>query len=83
MLARKRCRLGLDERAEIGIFGDPGVAPQHAEIEETPGGFVWHQLDAQKPSRLNGKQVAAATAQPLRDGDRIELGRTVLVFRHR
>ena len=83
LLARKRCRLGLDERAEIGIFGDPGVARQHAEIEQTPGGFVWHQLDAQKPSRLNGKPVVAATAQPLRDGDRIELGRTVLVFRQR
>ena len=39
LLAHRRCRLGLDERAEVGIFGDPGVARQHAEIEATSRGL--------------------------------------------
>jgi hypothetical protein len=81
LLAHKRCRLGLDERAEIGIFGDPGIARQHAEIEATPQGYLFRHLAAQRPSRLNGKPVTGT--EPLHDGDRLELGKTVLVFRQR
>ena len=81
LLAQRRCRLGLDERAEIGIFGDPAVARQHAEIEATPGGYVLHQLADKASTRVNGTPVAKH--QSLKDGDRIELGRTLLVFRQR
>ncbi len=81
LLAHKKCRLGLDERAEIGIFGDPAVARRHAEIESTAAGFVLHQLAATAPTRVNGRPVTGD--QPLHDGDRIELGRTHIVFRQR
>jgi hypothetical protein len=81
LLAHPRCRLGLDERAEVGIFGDPAVARKHAEIELTPQGYILHQLAGQGNTRLNGAPVAAD--QLLHDGDRIELGHTLLVFRHR
>jgi hypothetical protein len=81
LLAHKRCRLGLDERAEVGIFGDLGVARQHAEIESTPQGYVFRHLAAQASSRLNGRAVTGS--EPLKDGDRLELGKTVLVFRQR
>ncbi len=81
LLARPRCRLGLDERAEIGIFGDAAVARQHAEIESTPSGYVLHQLAPKASTRVNGKPVAGH--EPLNDGDRIELGQTLLVFRQR
>jgi hypothetical protein len=81
LLARPRCRLGLDERAEIGIFGDPAVARQHAEIESSASGYVFRQLAAGASARINGKPVAGP--QPLKDGDRIELGHTLLVFRQR
>ncbi len=81
LLAHQRCRLGLDERAEIGIFGDPDVARQHAEIEATSQGYFFRHLAAQRPSRLNGKTVTGT--EPLHDGDRLELGKTVLVFRQR
>ena len=36
--------LGLDERAEIGIFGDPTVARRHAEIESTAQGYILRHL---------------------------------------
>ena len=82
LLAHKTCRLGLDERAEIGIFGDPAVDRQHAEIEATPTrAIVFRPLAAQRPSRINGKTVTGT--EPLHDGDRLELGKTVLVFRQR
>ena len=81
LLAHPRCRLGLDERAEIGIFGDPAVARRHAEIEATPGGYVLHHLADKASTRVNGSPVA--DRHPLKDGDRIELGHTLLVFRQR
>jgi hypothetical protein len=81
LLAHPRCRLGLDERAEIGIFGDPAVARRHAEIEATGHGYVLHQLAPQQVTRVNGTAVANELA--LHDGDRIELGRTLLLFRQR
>jgi hypothetical protein len=81
LLAHKKCRLGLDERAEIGIFGDPAVARRHAEIESTAGGYILRQLADRATTRVNGRPVT--DSHPLQDGDRIELGRTQIVFRHR
>lgn len=81
LLSHARSRLGLDERAEVGLFGDASVMRQHAEIESTPDGFRLIGLAAPGATRVNGKTVN--TPQPLKDGDRIELGRTVLVFRQR
>jgi hypothetical protein len=81
LLAHRRSRLGLDERAEIGIFGDASVARQHAEIEATPQGFLLHHQAAGRATRVNGALVQIS--QTLKDGDRIELGHTRLVFRQR
>jgi hypothetical protein len=81
LLAHPRCRLGLDERAEIGIFGDPAVARRHAEIEATSGGYVLHHLADKGLTRVNGSAVK--DRQSLKDGDRIELGHTLVVFRQR
>jgi hypothetical protein len=81
LLGRKVSRLGLDEHIEIGLFGDPGVARRHAEIEAIGGGYVLHNRDDQGRTKVNGEAVSAS--KPLADGDRIELGRTILVFRKR
>jgi hypothetical protein len=81
LLAHPRCRLGLDERAEIGIFGDPAVARRHAEIESSPRGYVLHHLAPQASTRVNGAPIG--DVHSLHDGDRIELGHTLLVFRQR
>jgi hypothetical protein len=81
LLAKRKSALGLDERAEVGLFGDANIARQHAEIEQTATGYVLHNRDAKGRTRVNGKAVLAT--QPLADGDRIELGQTLLVFRQR
>jgi hypothetical protein len=81
LLDHPSSRLGLDERAEIGIFGDATVARTHARIDATGSGFALHPLTHQHSTRVNGNPTS--TVHSLRDGDRIELGRTLLVFRQR
>jgi hypothetical protein len=81
LLSHPRCRMGLDERAEVGLFGDASVARRHAEIESTAGGYLLHDLAAAGTTRVNGEAVVKT--RNLRDGDRFELGRTQLVFRQR
>lgn len=81
LLANRRSRLGLDEHAEIGLFGDPGVARRHAEITAKGGAYTLANLDPAGRTRVNGQPITSSTL--LKDGDRIELGRTALVFRQR
>ncbi len=81
LLGSRVSALGLDEHIEVGLFGDPEVARRHAEIEATTDGYVLRNRDPRGRTRLNGQPVG--TSAPLNDGDRIELGRTLLVFRKR
>ncbi len=83
LLAGRPNRLGLDEHVEVGLFGDPEVARLHAEIAPTTGGkFALQNRDARRRTTINGQPVGD-NPRGLADGDRIELGRTRLVFRHR
>ncbi len=81
LLARGRSSLGLDERAEVGIFGDPQVARRHAEIEAGAHGYVLRSFVPDDRTRVNGSGVHKEIT--LHDGDRIELGQTRLLFRQR
>jgi hypothetical protein len=81
LLARPRSAIGLDERAEVGLFGDPQVARRHAEIERTPRGYLLRNADKAGRTRVNG--VPVGDERLLQNGDRIELGQTQLVFRQR
>ena len=65
---------------DVGLFGDATVARLHAEIEALPGGgFALRNHAPAGRTRVNG-QAVAAEPRPLRDGDRINLGQTTLVF---
>lgn len=81
LISGRRATLGLDERADVGLFGDSTVARQHAEIDAEGGAFSLVPRDGRGRTKVNGVVVGSAT--PLRDGDRIELGNTVLIFRRR
>jgi len=81
LLARPVCRLGLDEKAEVGVFGDPAVERSHAEIARDGDGYVLRNLSRSGATRVNG--VACPGERRLGDGDRIELGKTLLIFRRR
>lgn len=81
LLANRKSALGLDERAEVGLFGDPTVARRHAVIELNGGEYVLQNLDERGRTKVNGNPVH--DPRRLNDGDRIELGQTLLVFRRR
>lgn len=76
-------RIGLDERAEIGLFGDLAVGRRHAEIVLESGQYWLKPLDPARPTLVNGQKASPSSPQILKDGDRIELGRTRLRFRQR
>ncbi len=79
LLRRGANRMGLDEQAEIGLFGDSAVTRGHAEIHVDADGYTLRALAGS--TRLNGDEVIGR--RDLKDGDRLELGRTRLVFRCR
>ncbi len=59
---------------------DTGVSRRHGELLLQPTGqHVYRDLGSTNGSRVNGRKVHEATLQ---DGDRIEVGRSVLVYRH-
>ncbi|WP_435010909.1 FHA domain-containing protein [Tundrisphaera lichenicola] len=81
LLAGKISNLGLDERAEVGLFGDPTVARRHAEIVVDGPNFVLKNFAPSGRTKVNGEVVD--DFRRLLDGDRIELGQTLLLFRRR
>jgi len=81
LLASKVSALGLDERAEVGLFGDPTVARRHAEIVLEGRDYRLTSLAPSGRTRVNGEVVTGP--RTLLDGDRIELGGTLLLFRKR
>ncbi len=81
LLGGKTSALGLDERAEVGLFGDPTVARKHAEIVVNGRDYVLRSLAPAGRTKVNGEVVTKDRA--LLDGDRIELGQTLLLFRRR
>ncbi len=55
-----------------------GVSRRHALISVTPRGFMIQDLDSQNGTFVNGTRIAE---RALADGDRIEVGAAILVFR--
>ncbi len=60
------------------VLDDAGVSRRHAELAPGPGGWTVADLGSTNGVRVNGAQVRGA--QPLRSGDRVELGSTEIVF---
>ncbi len=68
-------------RAQDGLsLTSTDVSRRHARIHREPDGFVLQDLDSANGTFLNGERVTTATR--LRIGDRVQVGRTVLVFSH-
>jgi hypothetical protein len=83
LLAGTRSTLGLDEKATVGLFGDATVARQHARIDARGRDYWIESLVPAGQTRVNGVMVGTHQPMPLKDGDRVELGNTLLVFRRR
>lgn len=73
--------LGRDERADVPLYGDSGLAPQHAAIKMEQGRHLLLDGGAQLGAVVNGNRVQQS--QLLRDGDMIQLGQVRLLFREK
>jgi pSer/pThr/pTyr-binding forkhead associated (FHA) protein len=75
-LNQKRMVIGRGEDADIRV-DNPLVSRAHAIVSFTEGRWVIEDLDSPNGLYLNGKRTKLS---PLTVGDRIELGRHVLIF---
>jgi predicted component of type VI protein secretion system len=60
------------------VLDDAGISRRHAELRRGPDGWTVADLGSTNGVRVNGVPVHGA--QPLRSGDRLELGSTEIVF---
>ena len=90
LIAKPITTIGRDELADIGLFGDPAIAPTHVAIESLAAP-PRHRLRfvavpgprgaAYAPPLVNGQPVAGE--QWLADGDTIQIGRRTLLFQEK
>jgi len=69
--------LGSSPKCEIYLFKDAAIEPKHAAIHAYGNRHEIEDLDSPAGTFVNGQRV---TRQPLKNGDRIYLGETVLDF---
>jgi hypothetical protein len=81
ILSRAETTIGRAEGCDIPLFGDNGVEKLHAKIVSRGGRY--HIEDAGTPGGtfVNGEMVVGSCA--LCDGDRIQVGRSSLLFKER
>jgi hypothetical protein len=79
ILYRPLTVIGSSPKADICLLKDPAIHPQHAVLQETPGGHLL-LASPEAPVQVDGH---LATHRRLVDGDRIALGRTVLEYHER
>ena len=72
--------------ADVYLPGDKGVRPQHASISLVDGEptlTVLPNAVAGADTIVNGERVKSVTGWKLKDGDRLQIGSTALVYRQK
>lgn len=81
LLSKSETLIGRAEACDIGLFGDPGVEPRHARILLQQGRYLLVDAGSNGGTYLNEARITQPS--PLRSGDLIRLGRSVLRFGER
>lgn len=78
ILSRPETTLGRAESCDVGLFGDPAIAPLHARIIRRGRDYVLEDSGSSTGTYLNGERIE----QPrlLHSGDAIGLGQCLLRF---
>jgi predicted component of type VI protein secretion system len=69
--------IGRSRECDI-VLDDAGASRRHAEIRPDSAGWVLRDLASTNGVRVNGRAIHGV--QPLRQGDRVEIGSTEIVF---
>ena len=80
-LSRERTQIGRAESCDIGLFGDNQIEKLHASILLV--GNRYYVVDRQSPAGTYINEELAVGMVPLKSGDRIRVGGSVLRFRER
>ena len=76
-LEGKTVRLGRDPANDLALLADPKISRSHAELRDHDGQWILVDLGSSNGTRVNDRRIEQ---HPLRDGDRIQLGRTTIIF---
>ena len=79
LLSSSTMRIGRDSRCEIH-FDDTETSRKHAEIEPVGDSYVLTDLKSSNGTIVNGQTIETKI---LLDGDRVQIGKQILVFRLR
>jgi hypothetical protein len=78
-LVKAKTTIGRAEENDVGLFGDSAIANFHAVVERQKGKFLLARGEGQV--RVNHQPVTQPVQ--LKNGDRVEIGGTLLLFRER
>jgi len=81
ILSKEKTTIGRAEACDIGLFGDNAIERLHAQI--LLSGNRYYVEDAKTPTGTYVNDQLVAGRVPLRSGDRIRMGNSVLCFRER
>jgi DNA-binding CsgD family transcriptional regulator len=76
-LAKDVIRVGRDSTCDLVIGADPKVSRSHAQVRSMQGTWILLDLESRNGTTVNGHRVVR---HPLRDGDRIRIGETLLTY---
>lgn len=79
LLLAGRTLIGRDPSCHL-VLDDPCVSARHLRLVRRPEGVYGEDLDSANGTLVNGQPPEAT--QPLRHGDRLQIGRTELEFRY-
>jgi pSer/pThr/pTyr-binding forkhead associated (FHA) protein len=81
ILSKPLTVIGRDERADVPVFGDLSLAPQHAAIKMENNRHMLLDGGTSIGSVVNGQRIPQQVL--LKDGDMIQLGQVRLLFREK
>jgi hypothetical protein len=82
MLSKDETTIGRAESCDLGLFGDAAIQKVHARILHKNNRYLLEHSGDDGETILNDEEIGGKPV-PLRSGDRIRLGKSVLVFGER
>lgn len=73
--------IGRDPASALLLDWDLMVSNRHAEVRGTPDAHAIVDLFSRNGTHVNGTRITAGQPHPLRSGDIVQVGRTLVVYR--